>query len=221
MRLRPTGLGARCGGCLSHAGDAAPVDITSLDRRSDDAAALSAAVRAADAGTESSAERDPDAATIVNPDVRAVPCADGASGAGADAGAYIGPDACADAIAGVVGADRRALAQAVVRALLRPDDGGADAQGADAAPESCANDFRSHVCEPDRRSIAAAFGRSYESAIVKSDLGAVAAAVHTTIADAVYAAADVTRAVIDADVASNREAVAGADVATFVGADAT
>ena len=211
LRLRPAGVGARRGGRLSKLGDAAPYDITSLDRRPDDAAAVSTTVRAADASPKPSAERFADAAAIVNPDVRAVSCADGAAGAGADAGADLGSDACADAIAGVVGADGRALAQAVVRALLRPDDGGADAQGADAAPESCANDFRSHVCEPDRRSIAAAFGRSYESAIVKSDLGAVAAAVHTTIADAVYAAADVTRAVIDADVASDREAVAGAD----------
>ena len=56
--------------------------------------------------------------------------------------------------------------------------------------------------------------------IVKSDLGAVAAAVHTTIADAVYAAADVTRAVIDADVASNREAVAGADGGAIIDTNA-
>ena len=210
LRLRPTGVGARRGGRLSKLGDAAPVDITALDRRPDDAAAVTSAVRAADAGAEPSAERDPDAAAIVNPDVRAVSCADGAAGAGADAGAYIGPDACADAIAGVVCADCRALAQAVVRALLRPDDGGADAQGADAAPESCANDFRSHVCEPDGRSIAAAFGRSFGPAIVKSDPGAVAAAVHTAVADAVYAATYVARAVIDADVATYDPTVAAA-----------
>ena len=85
LRLRPAGVGARRGCRLSHAGDAAPVDITALDRRPDDAAAVSAAVRAADAGAEPSTERDPDAAAFINPDVRAVSCADGMLRAGADA----------------------------------------------------------------------------------------------------------------------------------------
>ena len=220
LRLRPAGLGARRGCCLSKLGDAAPVDITSLDRRPDDAAALSAAIRAADTGAHAHAERDPDAAAIVNPDVRAVSCADRAARAGADAGAYIGPDACADAIAGVVGADGRTIFKTVLRALLRADDGRAGAQDTDAASDSRADDLRPYVCEPDGRSIAAAFGRSYESAIVKSDPGSVAAAVHTAVTDAVHAAADVARAVIDADVAAYDPTVAAADVATVADADA-
>jgi len=220
LRLRPTGLGARCRRRLSKLGDAAPVDITALDRRPDDAAAVTSAVRAADAGAEPSAERDPDAAAIVNPDVRAVSCADGAAGAGADARADLGPDACADAIAGVVGADRRTIFETVVCALLRADNGSADAQGADAAPDSCADDCHAVICESDACTVAAPVGRSYESAIVKSDPGSVAAALHTAVADAVHAAADVARAVIDADVAAYNPTITTADVASVVGANA-
>ena len=220
LRLRPAGVGARRGGRLSKLGDAAPYDITSLDRRPDDAAAVSTTVRAADASPKPSAERFADAAAIVNPDVRAVSCADGAAGAGADAGLDLGSDACADAIAGVVGADGRALAQAVVRALLRPDDGGADAQGADAAPDKSAHDRHAVICESDACAVAAPVGRSYESAIVKSDPGSVAAALHTAVADAVHAAADVARAVIDADVAAYNPTITTADVASVVGANA-
>jgi len=220
LRLRPTGLGARRRRRVLDVGDAAPFDITSLDRLSDDAAALSAAVRAADAGPKPSAERDPDAAAIVNPDVRAVSCADGAAGAGADARAYVDADACADAIASVVGADRRALAQAVVCALLRPDHGGADAQDTDAAPDTRADDLRSHVCESYARTVAITVRRSFRPAIVKSDHGSVAAAVHTTIADAVDTATDLARAIIDADVAAYDPPVAAAHVATLADANA-
>ena len=145
LRLRPAGVGARRGGRLSKLGDAAPYDITSLDRRPDDAAAVSTTVRAADASPKPSAERFADAAAIVNPDVRAVSCADGAARAGADAGAYIGPDACADAIAGVGGADSRTIFKTVVRALLRPDNSRSDAQGADGATDPRADDRRSDV----------------------------------------------------------------------------
>ena len=86
--------------------------------------------------------------------------------------------------------------------------------------DSRADDCRAVNCESDACTVAAAFGRSYESAIVKSDPGSVAAAVHTAVADAVHAAADVARAVTDADVASNCGTIAAADVATVVGADA-
>ena len=216
LRLRPAGVGARRRRRVPQLGDAAPVDVPALDRRPDDAAAFGAAIRAADAGADADAERDPDAAAFINPDVRAVSCADGAAGAGADADADLGPDACADAIAGVVGADRRALPQAVVRALLRPDNGGADAQDTNAAPDPGADDSRPYVCEPDARTVAAPVGRSLGPAIVKSDPGSVAAAVHTTIADAVDTATYVARAVTDAVVASNREAVAAADLAAII-----
>ena len=90
------------------------------------------------------------------------------------------------------------------------DDGGTDAQGADSAPDSRADDRHAVICESDACTVAAAVGRSYESAIVKSDPGSVAAAVHTAVADAVYAATYVARAVIDADVATYDPTVAAA-----------
>jgi hypothetical protein len=214
LRLRPTGLGARRRRRVSHAGDAAPFDITSLDRRPDDAAALSAAVGAADAGADADAQRDPDAAAFINPDVRAVPCADGAARAGADAGADLHAVARAHACAGVVGADRRALARAVLCALVRADHGSPDSQDTDAAPDSRADDCRAVNCESDACTVAAAFGRSFGAAIVKSDPGSVAAADHTAVADAVDTATYVARAVIDADVAAYDSPVAAADVAT-------